>query len=404
MNILMVSDVYFPRVNGVSSSIRTFARELKRLGHSVTIVAPDYGENGDDGAEFDMIRLPSRVIFFDPEDRLIRGSAIAPAIERLAQQPWDIVHIHTPFRAHQLGVRLAKRLKRATVESYHTFFEEYVGVYLPWLPKAMSRFARALFFAQLVPRRRSSDRPERRDDAGVAPLRHHDAVVGDPDRYTSGRIPRRRWRAVPARARHRSHRPTLVTVSRLSAEKNIAFLLDVARALIEEFPQLVFILAGEGPDAERLKRHAEKIGLRDHVVFVGNLDRRTTLLDCYKAGDVFVFASPTETQGLVLLEAMSLGVPIVSTAVMGTATVLRNTKSARVSREDVREFAENVATLLRSEQARRELADAGPHDAAAWSAPVLMQRVVQLYQNLSAQAAAAEGGFSSSLRVTGEPE
>jgi 1,2-diacylglycerol 3-alpha-glucosyltransferase len=183
-------------------------------------------------------------------------------------------------------------------------------------------------------------------------------------------------------------RPTLVTVSRLSAEKNIAFLLDVARALIDEFPRLAFILAGEGPDAERLKRHAETIGLREHVVFVGNLDRRTTLLDCYKAGDVFVFASPTETQGLVLLEAMSLGVPIVSTAVMGTATVLRNAKSARISREDVREFAENVAVLLRSAQERKALAAAGPQDAAAWSAPVLMERVVRLYRELGARAAA----------------
>jgi glycosyltransferase involved in cell wall biosynthesis len=185
------------------------------------------------------------------------------------------------------------------------------------------------------------------------------------------------------------NQPTLVTVSRLSAEKNIAFLLDVARKLVDEFPNLVFILAGEGPDAERLKRHAESIGLRDHVVFVGNLDRRTTLLDCYKAGDVFVFASPTETQGLVLLEAMSLGVPIVSTAVMGTATVLRHAKSARISRADVHEFAENVAVLLRSAQERKALADAGPHDAAAWSAPVLMERVVQLYRDLSAGPAAA---------------
>jgi hypothetical protein len=74
---------------------------------------------------------------------------------------------------------------------------------------------------------------------------------------------------------------------------------------------------------------------------------------------------------------------------MGTATVLRHAKSARISREDVREFTENVAVLLRSAQERNALADAGPHDAAAWSAPVLMERVVQLYRDLSAQPAAA---------------
>ena len=75
MNILMLSDVYFPRVNGVSSSIRTFARELTRLGHAVTLVAPDYGAR-DEEDEFEILRLPARVIFFDPEDRLMRAAAV----------------------------------------------------------------------------------------------------------------------------------------------------------------------------------------------------------------------------------------------------------------------------------------------------------------------------------------
>jgi 1,2-diacylglycerol 3-alpha-glucosyltransferase len=382
MNILMVSDVYFPRVNGVSSSIRTFARELKRLGHHVAIVAPDYGTSSDEAAEFEMIRLPSRVIFFDPEDRLIRGSAIASAIERLSAGDWDVIHIHTPFRAHQLGVKLARRLNKPTVESYHTFFEEYVGVYLPWLPKSLSRFAARYFSRSLC---EGVDHLIVPSDEMTRVLKRYGVTT--PTSVIPTGIHQDEFRGGDGRAFRRAHgiadnRPTLVTVSRLSAEKNIAFLLDAARRLIDEFPTLAFILAGEGPDAERLKRRAEKIGLRDHVVFVGNLDRRTTLLDCYKAGDIFVFASPTETQGLVLLEAMSLGVPIVSTAVMGTATVLKNAKSARISAENLDAFAGHIAALLRAPDARAELAAAGPIDAAAWSAPVLMERVVALYRQL----------------------
>jgi 1,2-diacylglycerol 3-alpha-glucosyltransferase len=387
MNILMVSDVYFPRVNGVSSSIRTFARELKRLGHAVTIVTPDYGANGDEQPEFDMIRLPARTIFFDPEDRLIRGSAINGAIERLSSREWDVVHIHTPFRAHQLGVKLARRIGKPTVESYHTFFEEYVGHYLPWLPKRLSRFGARYFSRSLchgvdhliVPSDEMTDVLKRygiTTPSSVIPTGIHldEFRGGDGQRFR--------------RAHGIDHdRPTIVTVSRLSAEKNIGFLLDVARVLIDEFPRLVFILAGEGPDAERLKRRAGQIGLKDNVVFVGNLDRRTQLLDCYKAGDVFVFASPTETQGLVLLEAMSLGVPVVSTAVMGTATVLKDARSARISSENVGDFAANVAMLLRSNAERKKLSDAGPRDAEAWSAPVLMEKVVSLYRDLSARAA-----------------
>ena len=270
------------------------------------------------------------------------------------------------------------------MESYHTFFEEYVGVYLPWLPKFLSRFAARYFSRSLC---HGVDHLIVPSDEMTQVLRRYGIVT--PSSVIPTGIHLEEFRGGDGARFRRAHgiaedRPALVTVSRLSAEKNIAFLLDVARALVDEFPSLVFILAGEGPDAPRLKRHAQAIGLRDHVVFVGNLDRRTTLLDCYKAGDVFVFASPTETQGLVLLEAMSLGVPIVSTAVMGTATVLRHAKSARISGEDVGEFAGNVAALLRSAQERKALAEAGPHDAAAWSAPLLMERVVKLYRDLGA--------------------
>jgi glycosyltransferase involved in cell wall biosynthesis len=381
MNILMLSDVYFPRINGVSASIRTFARELTRLAHTVTIAAPDYGATAEQG-DFEIIRLPARVIFFDPEDRLIRGAAARAAVGDLAERTWDVIHIHTPFRAHQIGVALARRTGVPSIESYHTFFEEYAAHYLPWLPAAWLRLAARRFSRRLchdvdrliVPTQQMADVLARygiTTPASVIPTGVHldEFRGGDGDRF----------RDEHGIARGR---PTLVTVSRLAAEKNIAFLLDVAHALVAEFPELVFIIAGEGPDADRLRHRAATLGLDDNVRFVGNLDRRTRLLDCYKAGDVFVFASPTETQGLVLIEAMALGVPIVSTAVMGTATVLRGARSARVSEPVVGEFARNVAELLRSPAARRRLAEAGPDDAQAWSAPALMERVVDLYTNL----------------------
>ncbi len=414
MNILMLSDVYFPRVNGVSASIRTFARELVRLGHAVTIAAPDYGAAAEP-TDVEIVRLPARVICFDPEDRLIRAAAARTAVRELAERTWDVIHIHTPFRAHQMGVALARRTGAPTVESYHTFFEEYAAHYLPWLPAAWLRLAARRFSRRLchdvdhliVPTQQMADVLGRygiRTPSSVVPTGVH------LDEFRGGDGARFRDEHAIARGR-----PTLVTVSRLAAEKNIAFLLDVARALIGDFPDLMFIVAGEGPDADRLRQRATALGMNDNVRFVGNLDRRTRLLDCYKAGDVFVFASPTETQGLVLIEAMALGVPIVSTAIMGTATVLRGARSARVSAPDVGEFANHVAVLLRSPAERRALADAGPQDAQAWSAPVLMERVVDVYTNLcalqpadAAPAMPAGSGWSSrpcglQSRVHGDP-
>lgn len=386
MDILMLSDVYFPRVNGVSTSIRTFARELVRLGHRVTLVVPDYGiaPSGPVDPGIEVIRLPARVIFFDPEDRLFKRSALRQAERALAQRHWDVIHIHTPFRAHSLGLRLARATGRPTVETYHTYFEEYVAHYLPWLPgRALRWFARWAsrrlchgVDELIVP---SQEMVEVLDRYGVA----------TPSTVIPTGIELAEFRGGDGAAFRTTHgiapgQPVLVTVSRLAVEKNIGFLLEVMARLAPTHPDLLFLVAGEGPDAERLRRRTAELGLQAQVRFFGNLDRRTTLLDFYRAGDLFVFASPTETQGLVLIEAMALGVPIVSTAVMGTATVLADARSARISEEDVATFANHVAELLADPEARRTLALAGPDDAAAWSSEALMQRVVGLYARLAA--------------------
>lgn len=282
MNILMLSDVYFPRVNGVSTSIRTLARVLAQQGHAVTLVVPDYGARGrqaDDsqagdgaaGVGFEVIRLPSRVIFFDPEDRLIRASALGRVLPHLTARHWDVIHIHTPFRAHRLGVRLARLTRRPTVETYHTYFEEYVGHYLPWAPSPWLRWiarraSRLLCHGVdhlIVP---SAQMVEVLDRYGITTPATVIPTGIDLAEFAGGDGAR-------FRAAHGidATRPTLVTVSRLAVEKNIALLLEVTRALRGEFPELLFLIAGEGPDAPRLKRLVRQMGLQEHVRFFGNL-------------------------------------------------------------------------------------------------------------------------------------
>ncbi len=281
-----------------------------------------------------------------------------------------------------LGVRLARAGGWPTVETYHTYFEEYVGHYLPWLPTPLTRG-----FARMASRRLCGE-----VDHLIVPSAQMVGVlqrygVDTPHTVLPTGIDLDEFRDGDGARFRQMHgiapdRPVLVTVSRLAVEKNIAFLLRVVQRLTGEFPDLLFVVAGEGPDESRLKRMTHELGLDANVRFFGNLDRRTTLLDAYRAGDAFVFASPTETQGLVLIEAMALGVPIVSTAVMGTAMVLEGARSALIAEEDVDDFAAKAAGVLRSGDLRASLGAAGPEDARRWSSDTLMQRVEQLYAGL----------------------
>jgi len=382
----MISDVYFPRINGVSTSTQTFCREFRQLGHSVTLIAPDYPDSPDPqtaGPGPDIIRIPSRYLFVDPEDRLMKGRAIRRLTERLRGEQYDLVHIQTPFVAHYLGLKLARRLGLPTVESYHTLFEEYLYNYVSWLPRRWLRFAARRFSARqcnavdavVVPSTAMHETLRRYGVGGRIEIIPTGMELGEFTGCDGQRF----------RARHGIHpqRPTLVHVGRVAHEKNIEFLLHVTARVKAHVPEVLLVIAGEGPAQRHLKRRADELGLQDNVLFVGYLSREDALLDCYCAGDAFVFASRTETQGLVLLEAMALGVPVVSTAVMGTRDILAPGRGALVAEEDVDDFSAKVCRVLTDRALRGRLgADARAY-ARTWSASAQAGTLVELYRDLA---------------------
>jgi len=125
MRVLFVSDVYFPRVNGVSTSIRTFRGDLARLGVDTTLVAPAYPKALAD-TDPSIIRVPSGGVPRDPEDRRFLGRALRAALNAELAAKIDLVHIHTPFIAHYAAVRFAREHGLPVVATYHTFFEDYL--------------------------------------------------------------------------------------------------------------------------------------------------------------------------------------------------------------------------------------------------------------------------------------
>ncbi|MEZ5542695.1 MAG: glycosyltransferase [Pseudomonadota bacterium] len=381
MNILMLSDVYFPRVNGVSTSIATFRRALAEQGHRVCLVAPDYGYPSDD--ETDIIRIPARRLPFDPEDRLMRTGAILALEDRLREQQFDLLHIQTPFAAHRTGMQLARRLGLTAVETYHTYFEEYLYHYIPLLPRQLLRAAARYFTraqcnrlaAVVVPSQAMLDVLR-----GYGVQRPISIIPTGLEPQSYGNYSGQRFREQHGIA---PDRPVMVHVGRVAHEKNIGFLLEVVAAVAAVLPHALLVIAGEGPARRQLRRQVADMGLQDNVMFIDYLPRGPALWECYSCGDVFVFASATETQGLVLLEALALGIPVVSTARLGTTDILAAGRGALVADATVSDFAAKVCAVLGRTGLRERLAQEARDYAREWSAGKMAQRLTEFYAHLA---------------------
>jgi glycosyltransferase involved in cell wall biosynthesis len=316
---------------------------------------------------------------------MMRHGQIVGLAPTLKERGFDLIHIQTPFVAHYAGIKLAQILGLPVVETYHTLFEEYLFHYVPFSPKALMRLAA----------RRFTSRQCNQVDAMIVPstpmldvLRKYSVHAPveiiptglQPDRFNMGN-------GAAFRAMHgiADSRPVLVHVGRIAHEKNIGFLLHVLNRVRREVPDVLLLIAGEGPALEGLKKLSTRLGLRDHTCFVGYLDRNSELLDCYRAGDAFVFSSRTETQGLVLLEAMAQGVPVVSTAIQGTKDILQGVCGGLVAADDIGDFSQKVITVLRDSGLRKRLGSEGQTYAATWSAAALARKMESFYAGLIRQ-------------------
>lgn len=379
LRVLMVSDVFFPRVNGVSTSIETFRQQLLEAGVETTLVAPRYTNEADTA---DLVRIPSRSVPRDPEDRIMHWSTLKQACNRLASTH-DIVHIQTPFLAHYAAHAAARRHGKPVVLSYHTLFEEYLQHYVPLVPAPLLRgLARSLSRSQcnavdaiIVP---SSAMQQRLLDYGIR-TQQHILPTG---------VSSVRFRPVPAkgfRAEHNIPESAVVAlfVGRVAHEKNIEFLIEASALAIQHQPNLILVIAGEGPARTALEHKVKASGLEAHIRFIGYLDRQQDLPRCYAAADFFVFASRTETQGLVLIEAMACGLPVIALAEMGTRDILKPDSGAIISQDNPKRFADDMVRLATCPELRATLSQQAIPYSHSWSDQTMAHRLAQLYRTLT---------------------
>lgn len=312
MRIGLFTDTYFPQVSGVATSIRTLKTELEKLDHTVFIfTTTDKDVNRYE--DWQIIRIPS-VPFFAFKDRRIAYRGFSTALEIARQYQLDIIHTQTEFSLGLLGVWIAKELRIPVVHTYHTQYEDYVRyiakgmVIRPSMVKYIVRGFMSDLDGVICPSEIVYDllmKYKVKVEKRVIPTGIELAKFERPELTKENVADLREKLGIS------NQETMLLSLSRVSYEKNIQAVLAALPKVLEENPNVKLVVAGDGPYLSDLKAQAKRLNITDMVIFTGMIAPSETAL-YYKAADFFISASTSETQGLTYLESLASGTPIIA--------------------------------------------------------------------------------------------
>ena len=340
MNILMMTNTYIPHVGGVARSVGAFTKELRRLGHRVVVVAPRYEEAQE--AEADVIRIPA-IQHFNGSDFSVVLPIPVFLESRLEDFKPDLVHSHHPFFMGSTAVRVSKKYNVPLVYTHHTMFEEYTH-YVPIEFPKLKTFVVSLAtgYANM------SDQVIAPSDSAARILKERGvqttmAIV--PTGIDVGKFEHGYGGKIRASVGIGADAFVVGHVGRLSPEKNPDFLSGAVASFLQKEAAAHFLVVGYGPSRQQMEEFFAERKLSKRVHFLGKLGEEQ-LGDAYHAMDAFVFASRTETQGLVLVEAMCAGVPVVALDAPGVREVVRDgVNGYSLSAQRQEQFAEALQKL-----------------------------------------------------------
>ncbi len=399
MKIVMFTDAYWPRVNGVTVSVDSFSRALIKAGHQVVIICSFYPESQAvermsnpvmDKRENDsdpvVIRVPSYPLPISREDRVAKFHKWFWVSKQLNVFDPDLVHVNSEFVIGEFGFYYAKLHNLPVVYTFHTLWEDYAINYIPYAPEFLLRFIARRIIKHMANRsdtiiaptdqildvlkRYKVNKPAHLLPTGIDP----GLFCNEPGKVVSFRL------KLEEKYPELAGRRILLFAGRVGKEKNVSFLLRILPEILAKQGDVVLLVAGNGPDLPLFQDEAAELGIAGHCVFTGYLDRKDLSL-VYAMSDVFVFASCTETQGLVTIEAMLSGLPVVAIGEMGTITVMGGDNGGFMVKNDPAEFTARVLDLLTdTDLYERKVADAREH-AKAWTIGTMSARLETIYRD-----------------------
>ena len=401
MRVVMMTNTYLPHVGGVAKSVESFSNELRKMGLSVMVVAPEFP--GMPETETDVVRLPA-IQRFNGSDFSVRLPVPGLLTEPLDRFQPDLIHTHHPFLLGDTALRVASGRGIPLVFTHHTLYEEYTH-YVSNESDALKRFVIDLStgYANLC------DHVIAPSQSVLALLQQRGVTAPitvvptgvDMERF--GRRSGKRYRqsaGIPENAFVTGH------IGRLAPEKNLMFLARAVAAFLRSRPDAWFLVAGSGPLEQEMKAHFGSEGVLERVRFAGILQGHD-LVNAYAAMDVFAFASQSETQGIVLVEAMAAGTPVVAVDANGVREVVRDGVNGRkLSLEDEDTFTSALAWFADlSEEARKTLSRNARKTARSMSLEASAEKLTAVYASVIKKKAAwdvpEEGSWQSAMRLIG---
>jgi len=375
MRLVHISNAYKPTISGVVTSIINFRRGLLAAGQEIHVLAPRYV--GYQDKEPYIFRFPA----IDLSE--VASISLAMPIRALMEptmmglQP-DVIHSHHPILMGDMAAMFAEKMDIPLVFTFHTLYEKYIQEYISIAPELSGRLAEAIIHRYLE-----------KCDHVIAPTRTiQDFIktyqVDVPVTIIPTPIDLTKFQDIhlePIRnSIGRSDEKILLYLGRLSPEKNLEFLLDAFTQIKSEEKNTILAIVGGGPEGENLKTQAKKLGIKDAVIFTGPVPYEE-VPNYMAAADLFLFPSTTETQGLVLVEAMAAGTPVIALDTDVNAEVLEGGGGLIVD-PDLEDFVDAVCRTLSDPSSRNEMRLNAFATAKKYQISTSVDKLVRVYQSV----------------------
>ncbi len=353
MRIAIFTNNYLPNPYGVSGSVESFRKEFERLGHEVYIFAPRWKGYQDKNPR--VFRYPS----IDIEIKIKFPLAIPCSLKNrkiLENLNLDIIHSQHPNLLGGAAARWARKKNIPLVFTWHTLYDRYAH-FVPFVPRRLAAWwaiRNARNYANranavVVPTPSAAEIIRKwgvtNKNIMAIPTGVEEEQFENPDREN-----------IRGKYNIKDDEILLFVMTRLTNEKNVEFLVDAALPILKKNNRTKFMICGEGNLKEKLMKKVSQTGLKEKVIFVGIVSD-SEKKDYYAAGDIFVYASKSETQGMILTEAMYSGLPIVAVRATGVRDIVEDGQTGFLVSENKEGFAEAVQKLIVDENLRRRFSE-----------------------------------------------